>query len=193
TTLFRGTLDAMRAQRLKASEWIVLAHGPISAELDKTLIDLEAEGLIRSIRHEVNLGIHGGLRVCLEHATGDFALSMDADDLLTPDALAILTDAAEAHPDRAIFYSDEDLLIEGEFRHPYYRPDFDPVLLFAQSYIWHTILFQRKRALHEAYSRRVRPNTHKIGIFLSALSKAVMSRCIFQKFCITGDNIRARS
>lgn len=147
TTLFRATADAMRAQRHKASEWIVLAHGPISAELDKTLIDLEAEGLIRSIRHEVNLGIHGGLRVCLEHATGDFALSMDADDLLTPDALAILTDAAKQHPDRAIFYSDEDLLIEGEFRHPYYRPDFDPVLLFAQSYIWHTILFQRKRAL----------------------------------------------
>ncbi|MEM5386438.1 glycosyltransferase [Paraburkholderia phymatum] len=147
TKLFRATAEAMRAQRHKASEWIVLAHGPIPADLDKTLVAFEAEGLLRTLRHEVNLGIHGGLRVCLEHAIGDFAISMDADDLLTPDALAILANAAKSNPNRAIFYSDEDLLIEDAFCHPYYRPDFDPALLFAQSYIWHAILFQRQLAL----------------------------------------------
>ncbi|MGV2288755.1 glycosyltransferase [Trinickia sp. YCB016] len=147
TKLFCATAEAMRAQRHSASEWIVLAHGPIPADLDKALVTFEEEGLLRALRHEVNLGIHGGLRVCLEHATGDFAISMDADDLLTPDALAVLALAAKSNPDRKIFYSDEDLLIEGAFSNPYYRPDFDPVLLLAQSYIWHTILFQRQLAL----------------------------------------------
>ncbi len=147
TKLFCATAEAMRAQRHRASEWIVLAHGPIPADLDKALAAFEEEGLLRTLRHEVNLGIHGGLRVCLENATGDFAISMDADDLLTPDALAILADAAKSNPDRVIFYSDEDLLIGDALDHPYYRPDFDPVLLFAQSYIWHTILFHRQLAL----------------------------------------------
>lgn len=147
TRLFCLTADAMRSQRYPASEWIVLAHGPISSNLDDALTTFEAEGLLRILRHDVNLGIHGGLRHCLEQATGDFALSLDADDLLTPDALAVLSASVKDNPDRQIFYSDEDLLIEGVYCHPFYRPDYDPVLLAAQSYVWHTILFRRQLGL----------------------------------------------
>ncbi|TDN67202.1 glycosyltransferase [Paraburkholderia sp. BL10I2N1] len=147
TQLFCLTAEAMRSQLHPASEWIVLAHGPISSDLDDVLTAYEAEGLLRILRHDVNLGIHGGLHYCLEQATGDFALSLDADDLLTPDALAVLAMSAKDNPDRQIFYSDEDLLIEGTYRHPFYRPDYDPVLLAAHSYVWHTILFRRQLGL----------------------------------------------
>ncbi|MFM0128776.1 rhamnosyltransferase WsaF family glycosyltransferase [Paraburkholderia sediminicola] len=147
TQLFCLTAEAMQLQRHPASEWIVLAHGPISRDLDDVLTAYEAEGLLRLLRHDVNLGIHGGLRYCLERARGDFALSLDADDLLTPDALAVLAVSAKDNPDRQIFYSDEDLLIEGAYRHPFYRPDYDPVLLAAQSYVWHAILFRRQLGL----------------------------------------------
>jgi glycosyltransferase involved in cell wall biosynthesis len=147
TQLFRLTADAMRSQRHRASEWLVLAHGPIPRELDEVLSGCETEGLLRILRSDINLGIHGGLRYCLEQATGDFALSLDADDLLTPDALAVLAVSAKDNPDTDIFYSDEDLLIEGAYRHPFYRPDYDPVLIAAQSYVWHTILFRRKLGL----------------------------------------------
>ncbi|MFM0559300.1 rhamnosyltransferase WsaF family glycosyltransferase [Paraburkholderia sediminicola] len=147
TQLFCLTAEAMRSQRHRASEWLVLAHGPIPRELDDVLIACETEGLLRILRHDVNLGIHGGLRYCLELATGDFALSLDADDLLTPDALAVLAVAAKDNPKTDIFYSDEDLLIEGAYRHPFYRPDYDPVLIAAQSYVWHAILFRRQVGL----------------------------------------------
>src|SRR5207244_1235227 len=116
--LFRETAAAVIAQTRPATEWIVLAHGPIHPDLAATLHALEAKGVIRFLRHEVNLGIHGGLRFCLEHATGDFVLSLDADDLLTRDALAVLADAVRSNPERRIFYSDEDHLINGVPAHP---------------------------------------------------------------------------
>jgi tetratricopeptide (TPR) repeat protein/glycosyltransferase involved in cell wall biosynthesis len=146
-TLFRETAAAVTAQTQLPTEWVVLAHGPIQDDLAATLDALDAKGDIRLLKHDVNLGIHGGLRYCLERATGDFVLSLDADDLLTPDALALLTEAAMDNPERKIFYSDEDHLISGVPMHPFYRPDFDPVHLRAHSYIWHAILFDRELAL----------------------------------------------
>jgi glycosyltransferase involved in cell wall biosynthesis len=145
--LFRETAAAVIAQTRPATEWLVLAHGPIRPDLAATLAALDTQGVIRLLTHEVNLGIHGGLRFCLERAIGDFVLSLDADDLLTPDSVAVLADAVNQNPAREIFYSDEDHLINGVPVHPFYRPDFDPVHLRAHSYIWHAILFNRKTAL----------------------------------------------
>ncbi len=145
--LFLETVSSVREQTLPPKEWLVLAHGPISNELLVELESLADEGLVRLLQTGTNLGIHGGLRYCLERAVGDYILSLDADDLLTPNAVEMLTQAIVDAPDETIFYSDEDHLIDGELRHPYYRPDFDPALLFSHSYIWHAILFKRSTAL----------------------------------------------
>ncbi|HJQ60737.1 MAG TPA: glycosyltransferase [Vineibacter sp.] len=145
--LFEATAEAMRAQTRPAKEWLVLAHGPIDDGLAAILARLSEAGAITWLRHDVNLGIHGGLRYCLERATGDYALALDADDLLTPDALALLADASRRLPQARVFYSDEDFLVDGKPTLPFYRPDFDPVHLRAHSYIWHAIMFDRRLAL----------------------------------------------
>lgn len=143
--LFRATADAVRRQIRPPREWLVLAHGPVSPELSAVLAGFAAEKLIRLLQRPKNLGIHGGLRLCLEQARASFTLSLDADDILTPDALDILYEAALADPDCEIFYTDEDLLIEGRPMHAFYRPDYDPVHLRAHSFIWHSIMFRRAR------------------------------------------------
>jgi hypothetical protein len=94
-----------------------------------------------------NLGIVGGVRACLERADGDYVVPLDADDLLTPDALAVLAREALARGRPAMLYSDEDLLVEGEPRSPYLRPDWDPALNLAGSYVWHLCAIARERAL----------------------------------------------
>jgi hypothetical protein len=66
---------------------------------------------------------------------------------LTPDTLTCFADAVRSHPQAAIFYSDEDLLIDGKPAHPFYRPDYDPVHIRAHSFIWHAILFNRRLAV----------------------------------------------
>ncbi len=147
TALFVETANSVRNQTRAPVEWLILAHGPIPDELLSTLESLVRDGVVRLLQTHTNLGIHGGLRYCLERAVGDFVISLDADDLLTPDAIEILTAATISNPHGEIFYSDEDHLIEGVQRYPYYRPDFDPALLFSHSYVWHAILYRRSTAL----------------------------------------------
>ena len=145
--LFLETSKSIKAQTVTPHEWLVLSHGPISDELSIVLEKLRDEGALRWLTLDENLGIQGGLRYCLERATGEFVLSLDADDLLTPDAIALLSDATAASPEVRVFYSDEDILIDDVPNHPFYRPAFDPVHLFSHSYIWHCILFHRATGL----------------------------------------------
>lgn len=145
--LFLETAKSIKAQTVTPHEWLVLSHGPISDDLSTALERLRDEGVLRWLTLDKNLGIQGGLRYCLEQATGEFVLSLDADDLLTPDAIALLSDAAAESPETLAFYSDEDILVDDVPVHPFYRPAFDPVHFFSHSYIWHCILFHRATAL----------------------------------------------
>lgn len=145
--LFLETAKSIKAQTVAPHEWLVLSHGPISDELSIVLERLRDEDVLRWLTLDENLGIQGGLRYCLERATGEFVLSLDADDLLTPDAIALLSDAAAESPETLAFYSDEDILVDDVPVHPFYRPAFDPVHFFSHSYIWHCILFHRATAL----------------------------------------------
>ncbi|AZO70241.1 MAG: glycosyltransferase [Mesorhizobium sp.] len=145
--LFLETAKSIKAQTVTPHEWLVLSHGPISDDLSTALERLRDEGALRWLTLDKNLGIQGGLRYCLEQATGKFILSLDADDLLTPDAIALLSDAAAESPETLVFYSDEDILVDDVPVHPFYRPAFDPVHLFSHSYIWHCILFHRATGL----------------------------------------------
>ncbi len=56
-------------------------------------------GLINLHENPRNLGYDGNLRRLVEAARGDFCLFMGNDDLLAENALAVITAAAEQHPD----------------------------------------------------------------------------------------------
>jgi hypothetical protein len=101
---------------------------------------------VRVLRHDVNVGIVQGLSLCLQHVTGEYVIPMDADDLLTRDALHVLAAEIRSHrPD--LIYSDEDTYRDGAVASPFFRPDFDPVLNAESSYVWHLCAFRREAAL----------------------------------------------
>lgn len=145
--LFRETADAVGAQTLAPREWLVLAHGPVPDSLDAILNALAVEGRIRLLRLPENLGIAGGLRHCLENAAAEFCLPLDADDLLTPDAIALLSAQLASCPEAKLVYSDEDHLVGGVPVQPWHRSDHDPALLLAHSWVWHAVVFHRATAL----------------------------------------------
>jgi hypothetical protein len=110
------------------------------------LEDLSREPRVRLMEGETCRGIQHGFRVCLETATGEWIVPIDADDVLEADALAVMASTIASRPADFVF-SDEDHLVDGQPRSRYARPGFDPVLNIESSYIWHLSAFRRDRAL----------------------------------------------
>jgi O-antigen biosynthesis protein len=144
---FRAAADSLLTQTLPFTEWVILAHGPITPALEATLAELAHDERIRILRRATNLGIIGGMRVCLESATGRFVIPMDADDVLTPDALQLLVEALTREGGADFAYSDEDILHEDKLHSPIRRTLFDPILNDEDSTIWHLCGFDRNSAL----------------------------------------------
>lgn len=97
----------------------------------------------RDARIQVNYrsesgGIAAASNTALSRVTGSHVALLDHDDELAPWALQFMAQAIAANPDAVLLYSDEDKIDEqGRRYEPYFKPDWDPVLLTAQNYISH--------------------------------------------------------
>jgi O-antigen biosynthesis protein len=144
--LFRETARSLFEQTYPFAEWVILIHGPITPEVEHAVGDCTTDARVRLLRRTDNVGIVNGLKLCLEHASGEFVVPMDADDLLVPDALQVLaSEIRSKQPD--LIYSDEDTLRDNTIQSPFFRPDFDPVLNAENSYVWHLCAYRRDQAL----------------------------------------------
>ncbi len=128
-------------------EWVLLDNGSTNHEVSEVVRKIAQDDRVRSWRVEQNQGVLGGMRLCLERARGRYVIPVDSDDMLLPDALHVLAQVIEDHGAPPFLYSDEDQLIEGVPHPPYCRPDWDPVLNFCTSYVFHLCAFDRKMAL----------------------------------------------
>jgi hypothetical protein len=110
-----------------ACEWLLLDNGCTKPRLRQYLAELAARHTWVKLHREArNEGIVGGLRVCLEQATGRYLCSVDSDDLLYPDCLQIVQWWIRRSGYAPLLYSDEDKIIGTQTVQPYLKPDFDP-------------------------------------------------------------------
>lgn len=128
-------------------EWVLLDNGCANEQLVRCLNDLSALPWVNLQRAETNVGITGGLRRCLESARGRYVLPVDGDDLLYPDALRVLTSAVVEAGYPPLLYTDEDKVIGTRHYQPYFKPNWDPVLLLNSAYIAHLGVIDRVRGL----------------------------------------------
>lgn len=135
--LLEALARSVFAQTVRELRWVIVAHGALPVSLAQALERLSADTRLQVVRHTEALCITAAMRIALAHADGDYIVPVDADDLLTPDALWILGLHASRADWPELLFSDEDLLIEEAPAHPFLRPDFDPVLNLETSYIWH--------------------------------------------------------
>ncbi len=143
---FDAAIRSVLAQTHQHFEWIVFRNGPVSEGVQRLLDGLASEPRVRMIEGEICRSIMLGCRTCLEAATCEWFVPIDADDVLEPDALAVLASTIANRPADFVF-SDEDHLVDGQLQSRYARPGFDPVLNIESSYIWHLSAFRRERAL----------------------------------------------
>ncbi|MEX3669026.1 glycosyltransferase [Paraburkholderia phenoliruptrix] len=97
---------------------------------------------IKTVRREVNGHICAASNDALALATGSFVALLDHDDRLAEHALYMVALYLQRHPEAKLLYSDEDKLTAGGERvQPYFKPDWDPVLMLGQNMFSHLGVF----------------------------------------------------
>ena len=147
-SLLDALAESVMGQTVKAAQWVIITHGPITAKNMKQIKENSA-GLWHAdvIEEPEPLGIIGAMRRGLMNANGEYIVPVDADDVLTADAIQILTSTIINRNQPDLIFSDEDLLVDGQPASPYLRSGFDPVMNLDSSYIWHLCAIKRETAL----------------------------------------------
>ena len=145
--LLEELAETIVKQTTLPAEWVIVAHGSFSeAQVNYLKAKVGKWSVILKFELEPQ-GIIGAMKIALKVAQGDYVVPIDADDLLTYDALHILIASIDRMRFPDLLYSDEDLLINGKSANPYLRSSFDRVLNFDSSYIWHLCAIKRATAV----------------------------------------------
>ncbi len=148
-----GQLEAMLrsviAQTYRHWELVVVNASPDDEGVAETLRAFD-DARIRVVACPENAGIAGNTNVGIAHSTGDYVCFLDHDDMVEPQALALMVDALKrAGGEVDLLYCDEDSFDErGCFRIPLFKPGRNPDLLCSNNYIIHWLMVSR-RALEE--------------------------------------------
>jgi glycosyltransferase involved in cell wall biosynthesis len=106
------------------------------------------EPRIKFTRRETNGHISAASNSALALASGSWIACLDHDDVLAETALAHFALEIARTPGLGALYSDEDKISEtGERSDPFFKPDFDPLLLLGQNYLCHLTVLRRDLVL----------------------------------------------
>ncbi|MBU2469185.1 MAG: glycosyltransferase [Proteobacteria bacterium] len=155
-------------------EWLILDNGSTRPETREALNDIAKNPCVRLQRVDANLGIIGGMRHCLERATGRYILPLDSDDLVEPDCVHVITRTLHEAGYPPLLYTDEDKLTGKQFIQPYFKPDWDPVLFAHSCYIAHLCAIDRQKGL-------------ELGLYKDAGAEGCHDWDSFFRFIMAGD------
>ena len=139
----RAALDSVLAQTWQDWE-LCVADDASTREDTRPLLEDYArrDPRLRLIFRPENGHISAACNSALELATGQWCALLDQDDLLPPEALAVVAAAVNAHPGAEAFFSDEDQFTEDEdgrrtHLNPLFKPGLDPELLLCCNCVNH--------------------------------------------------------
>jgi glycosyltransferase involved in cell wall biosynthesis len=143
--MLRSAIDSVRHQIYPDWELCIADDCSTDPLVVQLLEDVVAsDDRIKVIRREQNGHISAASNTALSLVTSPWVALLDHDDLLAEHALAMVAMAIVEHPDAGIVYSDEDKLDDqGHRRDPYFKPDFDPLLLLGQNFVSHLSVFRK--------------------------------------------------
>lgn len=100
---------------------------------------------VRLIERSENGGISAAANSAIAEAKGEWLVFMDHDDTIVEHAFLHLVLPMNVHPGVCLIYSDEDKINEtGQPFMPYFKSDFDPLLLLGQNYVCHLTTVRRQ-------------------------------------------------
>jgi GT2 family glycosyltransferase len=140
----RQAIDSVRAQLYTKWELCIADDCSTLPHVAKVLEEYAArDERIRVQRRATNGHISACSNSAVAMAGGSWLCLMDHDDVLAEHALAVSALALHRRPEAAIVYSDEDHIeADGTRSQPYFKPDFDPLLMLGQNYFSHLCLIR---------------------------------------------------
>jgi glycosyltransferase involved in cell wall biosynthesis len=143
--LLRSAIESVRGQIYP--DWELCIADDCSPNPDVAALLQEyadADPRIKFVRRDENGHISAASNSALSIAAGQWVAPLDHDDVLAEHALALVAFALAEHPDAGFVYSDEDKLDDvGNRRDPFFKPDFDPLLLLGQNFVSHLSVFRK--------------------------------------------------
>jgi glycosyltransferase involved in cell wall biosynthesis len=141
----REAIDSVRAQLYTNWELCIADDCSTSAWVPKVLEEYAAlDPRIRFTRREQNGHISEASNTAVAMTTGAWISLFDHDDIMAEHALALAVLALVEVPDAGILYSDEDHIDDdGNRSAPYFKPEYDPILLLGQNYFSHLCMLRR--------------------------------------------------
>jgi GT2 family glycosyltransferase len=141
----RAVLTSVRRQLYTNWELCIADDASTKGHVTRVLEQFRrTDPRIKVVRRQDNGHICAATNSALALAEGEWVALIDHDDLLPEHALALSVLALADHPEAGMLYTDEDKVDEGGHRHsPYFKPDFDPLLLLGQNYLAHFLMIRR--------------------------------------------------
>jgi len=138
---------------------LCIADGSGDTEKTRTVVEeyVKKDNRILYQVLQENLGIADNTNTAMNMASGDYIALFDHDDLLEPDALFEVAEAAVKIQGNAdVLYTDEDKVAAdlSEYFQPHFKPDFSPDLLRSNNYICHLFVVKRLLAVSVGGQRK---------------------------------------
>jgi glycosyltransferase involved in cell wall biosynthesis len=142
----REAIDSVLDQYYENFELLVADDCSPDAEVRAIVEEYAAQDpRVRLVRRDTNGGISAATNSAIAEAKGDWLVFMDHDDTIVAHALLHVVLAMQEHPQATLIYSDEDKINEAnEPFMPYFKSDFDPLLLLGQNYVCHLTTVRRE-------------------------------------------------
>ena len=142
---FREAIQSVLDQHYENFELLIADDCSPDAAVREIVEEFAAEdSRVQLVRRESNGGISAATNSAISQARGGWLVFMDHDDTLVPHALLHVALAVQEHPQATLIYSDEDKINEAnEPFTPYFKSDFDPLLLLGQNYVSHLTTIRR--------------------------------------------------
>ena len=144
--LLREAIDSVRAQTFERWQLCLCDDGSADPRVRELLDRLAAEDpRIVLTRTPEPGGIAAATNAALTAATGQYVVLVDHDDLIAPEAFALVAARLSADPSLDMVYSDEDRISEdGSVRSQLFlKPDWSPELFRSAMYTCHLGVYRR--------------------------------------------------
>lgn len=160
-------VESVRAQIYQRWELLLCDDGSSREETLAALRTFEADPRIRVTYLRERQHIVGATNTALAGARGEFVAFLDHDDELSPDALAEVVRAIQAHPDVDVVYSDEDKLhADGQHGEAFFKPQWSPMYLRSCMYVGHLLVIRRSEVDAAGHCRAKYPGAQDYDLVL---------------------------
>ncbi len=143
--LLRSAIESVREQIYPNWELCIADDASADPRVGRVLDEYRArDRRIKVVRRTENGHIGAATNSALDVAEGRWVAFLDHDDELAQHALALAVVTLAQRPEAGMLYSDEDKVdVEGTRHDPYFKPDFDRLLLLGQNYLTHFLMVRR--------------------------------------------------